>query len=123
MRDNPSLPLGSVDDEDLRKQHADWAERFFANLRHTKGAFHGQPFTLLPWEQKVIRDVYGTLKPDGTRQYRYVYIEIPKKNGKSEIAAGAALYHLIADHEMEGEIYSCGQTATRRPWYSTWPRE
>jgi phage terminase large subunit-like protein len=87
--------------------HADIAERFFSNLRHTKGAFHGQPFELLPWERKVIRDVYGTLREDGSRQYRYVYIEVPKKNGKSEIAAGAALFHLVADQEMEGEIYSC----------------
>ena len=81
--------------------------RFFEMLRHTDGQFYNQPFTLLPWQKQIIRDVYGTLKEDGTRQYKYVYLEIPKKNGKSELAAGAALYHLFADGEMKGEIYGC----------------
>lgn len=87
--------------------HADRAVRFFEMLRHTDGQFYNQPFELLPWEEEIIRDVYGTLKEDGTRQYKYVYLEVPKKNGKSELAAGAALYHLFADGEMKGEIYGC----------------
>lgn len=86
---------------------ADRAVRFFEMLRHTDGKFYNQPFTLLPWQKQVIRDVYGTVKADGNRQYKYVYLEVPKKNGKSEIAAGAALYHLFADGEMSGEIYGC----------------
>lgn len=86
---------------------ANRAVRFFEMLKHTDGQFYNQPFTLLPWEKQIIRDVYGTVKEDGTRQYKYVYLEIPKKNGKSELAAGAALYHLFADGEMNGEIYSC----------------
>jgi phage terminase large subunit-like protein len=80
---------------------------FFENLRHTKGQFAGHPFRLLPWELQIVRDVYGTLKENGTRQYKYVYLEIPKKNGKSQLAAGAALYHTFADGEMSGEIYGC----------------
>jgi phage terminase large subunit-like protein len=87
--------------------HAQRAVRFFEMLRHTDGQFYNQPFTLLPWQRQIIRDVYGTLKEDGTRQYKYVYLEIPKKNGKSELAAGAALYHLFADGERNGEIYGC----------------
>lgn len=86
---------------------ADRAVRFFEMLRHTDGQFYNQPFTLLPWERQIIRDVYGTVKEDGTRQYKYVYLEVPKKNGKSELAAGAALYHVFADGEMKGEIYGC----------------
>lgn len=86
---------------------ANRAVAFFEYLKHTDGEFYNQPFVLLDWERQIIRDVYGTVNPDGTRQYRYVYIEIPKKNGKSELAAGAALYHLFADGEMNGEIYGC----------------
>lgn len=86
---------------------ADRAVQFFEMLKHTKGRFAGQPFTLLPWERQIIRDVYGTLKENGARQYKYVYVEIPKKNGKSELAAGAALYQLFADGEINGEIYGC----------------
>jgi len=86
---------------------ADRAVRFFELLKHTKGQFSGQPFVLLPWQRQIIEDVYGTLKEDGTRQYKHVYIELPKKQGKSSLAAGAALYHLYADGERRGEIYGC----------------
>lgn len=86
---------------------ANLAVRFFESLKHTKGQFSGQPFVLLPWQNQIIRDVYGTLKDDGTRQYKYVYIELPKKQGKSELAAGAALYQLFLDGEKNGEIYGC----------------
>lgn len=86
---------------------ADWAVEFYSSLKHTKGKYHGKPFTLLPWEEKIVRDVYGTVKEDGTRQYKYIYIEIPKKNGKSEFGAAAANYSLYADGEMGGEVYSC----------------
>lgn len=81
------------------------AAKFFESLRHTKGKFYGQPFTLLDWQQPIIRDVYGTVDALGRRQYRYIYLEIPKKNGKSEIAAGAGLLHLFADGELNGEVY------------------
>ena len=87
--------------------HANRAVAFFESLKHTDGQFYGQPFTLLPWEKKIIRDVYGTLKDDGTRQYKYIYLEIPKKNGKSALVSGAALYHTFADGERNGEIYGC----------------
>lgn len=86
---------------------ANRAVKFFESLKHTKGQFFGQPFTLLPWERQIIRDVYGTLKADGTRQYKYAYVEIPKKNGKSELAAGAGLYQTFADRERNGEVYGC----------------
>jgi len=87
--------------------HAERAIRFFEHLTLSKGEFAGKLLRLLDWEKEVIRDVYGTLKEDGSRQYRYVYIEIPKKNGKSALAAGAALYHMYADGEKRGEVYSC----------------
>jgi phage terminase large subunit-like protein len=81
--------------------------RFFNSLKHTKGDFHGKPFKLLPWEDKIIRDVYGTLKPNGYRQYKNIWIEIPKKQGKSELLAGLGLKGLCADDEWEAEIYGC----------------
>jgi len=83
------------------------AVRFFENLRHTKGRFFGQPFKLLDWQAPIVRDVYGTLKPGGLRQYKYIWVEVPKKNGKSELVAGTALYHTFADGERNGEVYGC----------------
>ena len=83
--------------------------RFIEALRHTKGEFHGQPFHLLPWQEKIIRDVFGTVREDDPtmRQYTTAYIEIPKKNGKSELGAAIALNMLINDDEWKAEVYSC----------------
>jgi len=83
------------------------AVKFFESLKHTKGEFSGKPFFLLPWERQVVWDVYGTVNADGARIYKTVYVEIPKKNGKSELAAAASLYHIFADGEINGEVYGC----------------
>ena len=61
---------------------ADKAVRFIEMLPHTKGRWSGKPFWLLPWQEQIIRDVFGIVKEDGTRQFRTAYVEIPKKNGK-----------------------------------------
>lgn len=91
--------------------YADRAVRFFESLKHTKGQFYGEPFSLLPWQDRIVRDVYGTMrsKDNGKciRQYKYVYIEVPKKNGKSELAAGFGLFQTFADGEKNGEVYGC----------------
>ena len=83
--------------------------RFIECLKHTKGEFHGQPFKLLPWQETVIRDVFGTVRDDNPaiRQYTTAYIEIPKKNGKSELGAAVALNMLCNDDEWRAEVYSC----------------
>lgn len=79
----------------------------FESLKHTKGQFAGVQFSLLPWQKSIVRDVYGTLNARGLRQYKFVYVEIPKKNGKSELCAGAGIYHLFFDGEKNGEVYGC----------------
>ncbi len=83
--------------------------RFIEYLKHTKGEFHGKPFRLLPWQEKIIRDVFGTVRDEdpSMRQYNQVYIEIGKKNGKSELGAALALNMLINDDEWKAEVYSC----------------
>lgn len=86
---------------------ADKAVRFIQNLKHTKSPFNGKPFDLLPWQVPIVRDVYGTMNARGLRQYKYVYIEIPKKQGKSEIGAAFALKQLFYDGEVNGEVYGC----------------
>ncbi len=83
--------------------------RFIECLKHTKGEFHGKPFTLLPWQKKIVSDVFGTVRDDypDQRQYTTAYIEIPKKNGKSELGAAIALNMLCNDDEWKAEVYSC----------------
>ena len=82
---------------------------FIQCLKHTKGEFHGKPFRLLPWQEKIIRDVFGTVREDDPtmRQYTTAYIEIPKKQGKSELGAAIALNMLVNDDEWKAEVYSC----------------
>ena len=82
---------------------------FIECLKHTKGEFHGKPFKLLPWQEKIIRDVFGTVRDDDPtmRQYTTAYIEIPKKQGKSELGAAIALNMLANDDEWKAEVYSC----------------
>ena len=64
------------------KERADRAVKFIESLCHTKGKWSGKPFWLLPWQEQIIRDVFGIVREDGTRQFRTAYVEIPKKNGK-----------------------------------------
>ncbi|MDL2205790.1 terminase large subunit [Eubacteriales bacterium OttesenSCG-928-N13] len=82
---------------------------FIECLRHTKGEFHGKPFKLLPWQDKIVREVFGTVRDDDPtmRQYTTAYIEIPKKQGKSELGAALALNMLCNDDEWKAEVYSC----------------
>ena len=76
-------------------------------LKHSKGEYAGTNFILEDWQyDKVIKPLYGTLNPDGTRQYRTCLIMVAKKNGKTTLAAALALYHLFADEEKGGEIYA-----------------
>lgn len=89
------------------EEAANAACAFFPHfLRLTKGRFAGRPFELMPWmRDEIIRPVFGWKKPDGFRRYRKVYIEVPKKNAKTELAAGVAHLMLMADAEMGGEGY------------------
>jgi phage terminase large subunit-like protein len=87
------------------QKRADDAINFIEHLKHTKGRWSGKYFKLLPWQKKIISDIFGTLREDGTRRYRIVYIEIPKKNGKSELCAAIALYCLLRDNEQGAEVY------------------
>ena len=101
------------------KAKADRAVKFIENLCHTKGKWAGKRFWLLPWQEQLIRDIFGIVKPDGYRQFRTAFVEICKKVGKSELAAAvalyllyAALYLLYADNEPSAEVY--GAAADRQ---------
>lgn len=84
------------------------AVNFFEKLlQHTKGEWAGTAFKLAEWQRDcIIRPLFGWKRPDGTRRYRRAYIEIPRKNGKSTLAAGIGLFLLTADAEQGAEIYS-----------------
>jgi len=82
-------------------------KKFIENLTYSKGEWAGKPFRLIPWQwEKVIYPGFGTMREDGFRQYRFIYVEIPKKSGKTELGGAIALYMLCADKEGKPEVYS-----------------
>ena len=89
------------------KDAADYAVGFIECLCHTKGTWAGKPFELIDWQERIIRDLFGILKPNGYRQFNTAYVEIPKKQGKSELAAAVALLLCCGDGEERAEVYGC----------------
>ncbi|ALZ84503.1 terminase [Pseudomonas oryzihabitans] len=87
-------------------------------MPHTKGewAFKRQLITLEPWQLFGMACTFGWLrKKDGYRRFRESYWEVPRKNGKSVIAAGVGISMFVADNEFGAEVYS-GATTEKQAW-------
>lgn len=82
---------------------------FFPLLRHSKGQWAGQPFTLAPWQAFIVGSLFGWKRGDGLRRFRMSYTEVPRKNGKSTLSAGIALMLAFFDNEPGAEVY-CAAT-------------
>nr|DAM45461.1 MAG TPA: Terminase large subunit [Caudoviricetes sp.] len=95
------------EDSHYDKGAADYAVAFIEALCHTKGTWAGKPFELIDWQEQIIRDLFGILKPNGYRQFNTAYVEIPKKQGKSELAAAVAILLTCGDGEERAEVYGC----------------
>ncbi len=99
-------PIATSGDCWFDHNEAERASKFFAKaLVHTKGKWAGKPFKLEPWQEDYIRTLFGWKRPDGSRRFRSSLLFIPRKNGKSQIAAGIASYVFFCDHEAEAECY------------------
>jgi phage terminase large subunit-like protein len=97
---------------DLSEEHyRPWVRLFERRLTHTKGQYARKPFMLgLEWQRRIVTEIFGTVKSNGMRQYTTAYVEIPKKNGKTELAAGIALGGLLVDEEPGAEVYMAAST-------------
>ena len=100
--------------------------KFVELLPHVKGHW-AQPrpgqstlIRLEPWQCFLLVNVFGWLRTDGTRRFREAYLEVPRKNGKSLLAATIGLYALCADHERGAEVYS-GATSEKQAWETFGP--
>jgi phage terminase large subunit-like protein len=102
---NDSLDRWFFDDDEARR-----ARDFFPMmLTHVKG--RSGAFELQPWQSDLVGKLFGWKdKETGLRRYRYVYCEIPRKNGKTTLAAGILLYMLLVDNEIGSEVYSAATT-------------
>lgn len=72
---------------------------------HIKGELAGQPFLLSPWQRGLVGNIFGWMRPDGTRRYRECLLFVPRKNGKTTLAAAILNYVLFCDGEPGAEIY------------------
>ena len=73
-------------------------------LRHWEGAWASKPIILEDWQKFILQQVFAW-KKNGKKRIRSVYVQIARKNAKTTLAAGIALYHLIADSENAPQIY------------------
>ncbi len=97
-----------VFDEQRANRPIEFIERF---CRHSKGEWAGKPVKLELFQKAFIQALYGfTDRKTGLRRYREAFFLVGRKNGKSTLLAGLALYMLIADGEGGAEVYS---TATK----------
>jgi phage terminase large subunit-like protein len=88
------------------KENAEYVCDFLECLTVPDGGMAGKPFRLMDWQRETLEQFYGETKENGLRKYEYLYLEIPKKNGKTGLAAGLGLYHTFADGERSGEVYA-----------------
>ena len=88
----------------------DWIE---TNCVYPSGEWIGQPFILLPWQRAFIRNLYRC-DDDGVLTYRWALLGIPKKNGKSALAAALALYHLLGDPDEQDPWAACGAASDKQ---------
>ena len=94
------------------QKRADYVCGFLELLAFGSGDWKGKPFRLQDWQREPIREFYGNVDTDPEnnrifRVFQYLYLEIPKKNGKTEVAAGLGLYHLLGDGEKDPQVYIC----------------
>lgn len=96
---------------------------FIEKLKHTKGAWRGRNIHLEPWQIFCICVPFGWISKDnGFRRFTEIYLEIPRKNGKSIIAAAIGLYMLLYDGEGGAEVYSgaASQKQAREVFAPAW---
>lgn len=100
-------PFAGADDYRFDSRKAAHVIRFFHDdLRHVKGEKAYTPFYLERWQQAIMANLFGWVrKSDGRRRYRQAFIFVPRKNGKTPIAAGIVLYLLFEGNEPGAEIY------------------
>jgi phage terminase large subunit-like protein len=96
-------PRGLRFDKSLGERVVTFIERY---CKHHKGEWAGKPLLLEQWQKDILEQAFGWLRTDGSRRFRTLYIEVPRKNGKSELASALGLYLQLADGEAGAEVYS-----------------
>ena len=106
--------LGRMGDEDFpyifNAQRAERVLRAVQMFREIRGPRAGKRFRFAPWQKFIIGSVFGWVNPKGARRFRYVFVAVPRGNGKSSMAAPLGLYMLALDGEGGAEVYAAAVT-------------
>lgn len=96
------------------QKHANIAVNFIQRLiKHSADSYYGQPFILAPWQREAVEKIFGEVDDEGNRLIEMVYLEVPKKTGKTELAAALLLLVLFMTQTKSTQIYGAA-AATRQ---------
>jgi phage terminase large subunit-like protein len=91
--------------------YMDWSKAAFAiNFIESLNHVDGTPFVLELWQKFIIGNLFGWYNKNETRRFKTSYIEVPRKNGKTALAAAICLIGLVADTREDAQIYTCATT-------------
>ena len=98
-------------DEDQAQGIVDW----FSYLRHSKGILAGEPIILTTWQRFNLCQLYGwRSKKTGRKRFKKSFTEVGKKNAKSQMEAGVALYEISVQSTANGEVYEYYTAGVKR---------
>lgn len=98
-------------DEEEAQKIIDW----FSLLRHSKGELAGQPIVLTTWQKFDLCQIYGWRHRDtGRKRFKQTFTEVGRKNAKSQMEAGVALYEISTQSTKNEEVYECYTAGTKR---------
>lgn len=97
-------------DDEQAEEIVSW----FALLRHSKGVLAGQPIQLTDWQKFTLCQIYGWRHKDtGRRRFTIAFIEVGRKNAKSQMLAGCMLYEIAVISTRNGEVYETYTAGTK----------
>ena len=104
-------PFPYIWEEEEAERSVDW----FALLRHSKGELAGQPITLTLWQKFVLCQIYGWRHEEtGRKRFKQSFIEVGRKNAKSQMEAGVALYEISTQSTKNQEVYEYYTAGVKR---------
>jgi phage terminase large subunit-like protein len=104
---NPLITAGDCRwDADAARRAVDFFSQVLTHPDDSPTTKAGDPLTLQKWQSDYVATLYGWLRPDGSRRFRESLAAIPRKNGKSTLAAGLGLYGLTAEGRTAGQVYT-----------------
>ena len=96
-------------------QEAQKIIKWFSFLRHSKGVLAGKPIKLTEWQQFHLCQLYGwRRKEDGYKRFKKSFVEVARKNAKSQEEAGVALYEISVQATKNKEVYEYYTAGVKR---------